>query len=310
MIRLPLQYLAAFRAAAQAENLRAAAEKLFLTHSAVSQQIRALETQLGFELFERQGRRIRLNAAGHTLLAGVERAYAELEQSLQAAAAMHGQAQRSLRVTVLPSFAQRWLMPRLGRWSARHPEIALELHASQQLVDLEREGFHLALRQGRGPWTGMVNEALFESPFLPVAAPGLAHRLIGAPPAQLAGEMLLGDAALWMSWFEAAGSPQRVTPVASFNDAGLLLQAAEQGMGIALCRELLAADALLDGRLVRLSAPCMLDNEQRSYHLVYPPALRDDPALRAFCDWLKSEIAQSRAALSGSPARETAPADR
>lgn len=309
MSRLPLQYLAAFRAAAATENLRAAAERLNLTHSAVSQQIRALETQLGFALFERQGRRIVLNAAGHTLRAGVERAYVELEQALQAAQALHGQTQRSLRVTVLPSFAQRWLMPRLGRWHARHPEVALELNASQAVVDLERDGYHLALRMGRGPWTGLVNEPLFESSFLPVAAPALAHRLIGQPVEALACESLLGDAGMWTSWFEAAGKPQRqIVPMASFNDAGLLLQAAEQGMGIALCRELLAADALLEGRLIRLAHHCWLDGEQRGYHLVYPPGLKDDPALRAFCDWLKSEIALSSAALSGQPG--TAPADR
>jgi LysR family glycine cleavage system transcriptional activator len=104
-MRLPLQYLAAFRAAATAQNLRAAAEQLHLTHSAVSQQIRALETQLGFALFERQGRRIVLNSAGQALLRGVEKAYVELDQALLAAAAEHGSVARNLRLTLLPSFA-------------------------------------------------------------------------------------------------------------------------------------------------------------------------------------------------------------
>ncbi len=298
--RLPLQYLAAFRAAAQSQNLRAAAEQLNLTHSAVSQQIRALELQLGFALFERHGRRVALNAKGQVLLRGVERAYVELDEALQAASALNGNAASSLRVTTLPSLAQRWLMPRIGRWHARHPEIALELDASQDLVDLERGGYHLALRQGLGPWTGLADEPFFESAMTPVAAPALAHRLIGQPPAALARESLLGDAEQWAQWFEAAGLPrQRVVPMATFNDAGMLLQAAEQGMGVGLTRELLAADALLEGRLVRVAPQHVLKSERHRYHIVYPPLLKHEPALRAFCDWLHAEIAQSRAALDG-----------
>ncbi len=297
--RLPLQYLAAFRAAAQLQNLRAAAEQLNLTHSAVSQQIRALELQLGFELFQRQGRRVNLNAAGLALLRGVERAYAELDQALQAASAQHGNAASRLRVTTLPSLAQRWLMPRIGRWHALHPEIALELDVTQDVIDLERDGYHLALRQGLGPWTGLASEPLFESAIIPLAAPALAHRLIDQPLAALARESLLGDADQWAAWFEAAGLRQRVVPMATFNDAGMLLQATEQGMGVGLTRELLAADALLEGRLVRVAPRHALQSERHRYHIVYPPTLRDEPALRAFCDWLHAEIARSRAALAG-----------
>ncbi|MDT8998400.1 LysR substrate-binding domain-containing protein [Paucibacter sp. APW11] len=297
--RLPLQYLAAFRAAAASENLRAAAEQLHLTHSAVSQQIRAMELQLGFALFERSGRRIQLNAAGRALQRAVERAWVELDQGLQQAAAASGSAVRALRITSLPSFAQRWLMPRIGRWHAAHPEIALELHASQLLVDLEREGYQLALRQGQGPWTGLVNEVLMESRLIPVCAPALAQRLIGAPLETLAEQALLGDAARWTHWFANAGLKRRIVPMASFNDAGLLVQAAEQGMGVALARELLAADALLEGRLVRVSAQALEGFHDQSYHIVYPPALKDEPALRALCEWLHQEIALSARQLRG-----------
>src|SRR6188472_2134448 len=125
--RLPLNTLTALRAVAELQNLRAAAEALHLTHSAVSQQIRGMEEQLGFELFERRGRRIVLNAAGEALLRSVEPALAMLDDGVQAAsAASAGSAQR-LRVTVLPSFAQRWLLPRIGRWRERHPTLALEI---------------------------------------------------------------------------------------------------------------------------------------------------------------------------------------
>ncbi|MBW8760807.1 MAG: LysR family transcriptional regulator, partial [Burkholderiales bacterium] len=136
--RFPLHYLAAFRAAAQSENLRAAAESLHLTHSAVSQQIRGLETQMGFELFTRQGRRLVLNPAGRALQRAVSKVFAELQAGLLAAAQAHGNAAQTLRVTALPSFAQRWLMPRLPRWQALQPCITLDLHSSQQVVDLER----------------------------------------------------------------------------------------------------------------------------------------------------------------------------
>ncbi|HEY1090061.1 MAG TPA: LysR substrate-binding domain-containing protein, partial [Burkholderiaceae bacterium] len=102
-----------------------------------------------------------------------------------------------------------------------------------------------------------------------------------------------------------------VVPMASFNDAGLMLQAAEQGMGVALTRELLAADALLEGRLVRVAARHALDSEQHRYHLVYPPALENEPALRTFRAWLHAEVAQSAAALTGQiTGSETRPANR
>ena len=139
MARLPLQNLQAFRAVAEVQNLRAASEVLHLTHSAVSQQIRGLEEQLGFALFERRGRRIVLNAAGEALLRSVEPALAQLDDGVQAAAAAASGSTQRLRVTTLPSFAQRWLLPRMGRWRERHPQMALEIDASQQVIDLLKE---------------------------------------------------------------------------------------------------------------------------------------------------------------------------
>jgi LysR family glycine cleavage system transcriptional activator len=151
MSRLPLHTLPAFRAVAQSCNLRAAAETLHLTHSAVSQQIKVLEEQLGFQLFERRGRRILLNASGRSLLSSVEAALAQLEAGVQAAATAAAGADQPLRLTVLPSFANRWLLPRLARWRERHPDIALEVDASPRLVDLQRDGFHAAVRIASGP---------------------------------------------------------------------------------------------------------------------------------------------------------------
>lgn len=299
--RFPLHYLAAFRAAAQTENLRAAAESLHLTHSAVSQQIRALEAQVGFELFTRQGRRLALNPAGQALQRAVAKVFAELQAGLLAAAQAHGSAAQTLRVTALPSFAQRWLLPRLPRWQALQPCITLDLHSSQQLVDLEREGFHVGLRIGRGPWQGLVSELLFHSSHIVVAAPVLAQRLVGLSPELLAQQPLMGDADLWREWFTQAGCTASPTPVATFNDAALLGQAAEQGMGVALTRAAFAADSLLDGRLVRVSALAIDDDATRDYQVVYPEALRGDPAVRAFCDWLHAEIAALQQRLNEIP---------
>ncbi len=299
MSRLPLNTLPAFRAVAEAQNLRAAADLLHITHSAVSQQIRGLEEQLGFELFERRGRRVVLNPAGEALLRSVQTALAHLDDGVQAAAAAGGGAAQRLRVTVLPSFAQRWLLPRIGRWRERHPALALEIDASHQLVDLQREGFHAALRQGHGPWAGLESERLFDMPMpiVVVGSPSAARRLLGAQPEALAREPLLGDSELWERWFAAAGLRTRVTPVASFNDAGLMMQAAEQNLGLALGRELLAADALRDGRLVKLSPLAITHEDAQPYHLVYPPGLRDWPPLAALRQWLRDELDLSRKTL-------------
>lgn len=182
---------------------------------------------------------------------------------------------------------------------AGHPDISLKLFTLQRVIDLESEGFHLALRQGLGPWPGLVNEVLPASRQIVVAAPALAQRLVQAGFEALADESLLGDAEQWTQWFASVGLTRRIVPSASFNDGGLLVQAAEQGMGVALARELLCADALLDGRLVRLPGPALEGASQRHYHIVYPPGLSEEPALRMLCDWLHAEMAESARQLQG-----------
>jgi len=299
MPRLPLQTLPAFRVVARLGNLRASAAELHLTHSAVSQQIRLLEEQVGFEVFDRRGRRIVLNAAGAALLNSVEQALAQLDDGLRAAAAAAGGEEHRLRITLLPSFAQRWLLPRMGRWRALHPDIGVELHSSYVAEDLQREGFHAAVRQGEGRWRGLQTRLLFDSPWVAVGSPAAAKRLLGRPAEAFLEESLLGHAERWDAWFKLIGLRARANPVAAFNDAGLMLQAVEQGIGIALTRELLAADALRDGRLMRLS-PLSLDDNDRgdAYWLAYPPTLEDWPPLVALRDWLLDELDQSQRSMS------------
>jgi LysR family glycine cleavage system transcriptional activator len=293
MSRLPLNTLPAFRAVARLGNLRAAAQELHLTHSAVSQQIKLLEEQVGFELFDRRGRRIVLNAAGASLQRAVEPALDRLDEGLRtAAAAAHGEAQR-IRLSVLPSFAQRWLLPRMPRWRELHPDINLELHASQQMVDLVSEGFHVALRQGVGPWRGLQAEQLMDSPLVLLGSPAAARRLKGCNMNALAQEPLLGRTELWERWFALGGWRGSVTPVAIFNDSGLMLQAVEQDIGIGLAREVLAADALRDGCLVRLSPTTLPFASVYAFWCVFPPELESWPPLQAFRTWLGDELALS-----------------
>lgn len=298
MTRIPLATLPAFREAARSQNLRATAERLHLTHSAISQQIRHLEQQLGFALFERRGRSLQLNAAGAALLRAVEAALETLAEGQRAATlASEGQAE-TIRLTVLPSFAQRWLLPRMVRWRARHPDITLDIHASQALVDLAREGFHAGLRTGQGGWRGLQAERLIDSPYIAVAAPGRAARLKPGDHKALAAEPLLGSNALWERFLSLCGCRLRGKTVAEFNDAGLMLQAAEQDLGIALGRELLAADALQAGRLVRLSPLTLSDESTATYWFVFPPQHAQWPALQALRDWLHEEVGLSRQALA------------
>jgi LysR family glycine cleavage system transcriptional activator len=309
-MRLPLQTLSTFRAVARLANLRAAAEELHLTHSAVSQQIKLLEEQLGFQLFDRPGRRIALNAAGEALLRAVEPALEQLDDGMRAAAAAASGAAHRIRVTLLPSFGQRWWMPRMASWREQHPDIAIEVHTSQQVIDLQREGFHAALRQGSGNWRGLEAERLLDSPLIAVGSPNVARRLLGRGPEALADEPLLGDAPVWESWFALAGVRCSVNPVASFNDAGMMLQAAEQDLGLALARELLVADALRDGRLMRLSPLSLSKDQAYALWFVYPSNLRDWPPLRALRAWVLAELKRSERELLGAPVARPARAPR
>jgi LysR family transcriptional regulator, glycine cleavage system transcriptional activator len=304
--RLPLHTLPAFRVVARLANLRAAAEELHLTHSAVSQQIKLLEGQVGFELFDRRGRRIVLNPAGAALLRAVEPALDALDDGLRAAAAAACDESQRIRLTLLGSFAQRWLLPRMGRWRERHPRIGIELHTSQNIVDLQREGYHAALRQGAGKWRDLEALCLTDSPMIVLGSPEAAHRLRGRDAAALADEPLLGSPGAWQRWLALSGVRTRINPVATFSDAGLMLQAAEQNLGLVLTREILAADALCEGRLVRLSPIELADEESYAYWLVFPSALRDWPPLVALREWLFEELARSQRELDA--LKGTAPA--
>jgi LysR family glycine cleavage system transcriptional activator len=305
MMYSTLRYLPAFKATAELGNLRAAALALHVTASAISQQIARLEEQLGFALFEREGRKVVLNDAGALLLRRVQAGLKEIDEGVQEAATLaNARADVVVRISVVPSFAQRWLMPRIGRWRARYPGIGLDIEATRQAVDLARAGVHAGIRAGGGDWPGLVAERLtdLDLPLVLVGCRNAAARLAGCPPEAIADEPLLGDPLLWERWFMQAGVSTAVQPAATFAETGLMLQAAEQDIGLVLARGLYTLDSLQEGRLLRLSdVDLPLDAPQR-FFLVYPPGLKDWEPLARFGEWLREEIALSEnalAALSG-----------
>ena len=198
---------------------------------------------------------------------------------------------RQLRVSVMPSFAARWLLPRLGSFIALRSDFDLDVRSNMALVDFRRDDTDVAIRHGFGNWPDVRSELLMGDTFFPVCSPRLAKR--PARPRDLARHTLLrSDDEAWKPWFEAVGldwpEPAR-GPI--FNDSALMLQAAAEGQGIALARSSLVGNDLRNGVLVRL-----FDIDvpgPRKYYLVYPPRLAASPKLAVFRAWLLAEIAKS-----------------
>lgn len=286
--RLPLHLLPTFVIAARLENLRATAQQVHLTHGAVSQQIQQLEQAIGCPLFQRQGRGLRLNAAGRELLAVAEPALEALQLGISRVRRV-AQSQ-ALRISVLPSFAHYWLMPRLPSFHAACADIALDIEASLAVQDLARKGFDAAIRLGNGQWADMQAQRIASGEVVPVATPALAHQWQAAFDSGTSGMPLLEhDVTPWRSWFLAHQQGESGRPLASFNDAGLLIRAAEQGFGIALVKKLLVNDALAEGRLVALASARHLD--QVDFYLVWPQSAGLTPAVEALLHWLQRQLA-------------------
>jgi LysR family transcriptional regulator, glycine cleavage system transcriptional activator len=292
MERLPsLNALRAFEAAARNASFTRAARELHVTQSAVSHQVRALEDELGAELFVRLPRALRLTSKGEALARGARDAFARIVQ-----AAAEVAARPRLCVSVLPSFAACWLLPRLGRFQRAHPEIELRIHASQELADFARDGVDVAIRYGRGRFPGLHAEKLLDDEVFPVCSPRLAKRL--RRPADLARFDLLHDDvrpaahAGWPAWLRAARvrleDGARGT---SFSDAHLMLEAAAAGQGVALARSVLAEADLRSRRIVRPFAVSI--RSRYSYFLVWPEGAGVRPEVRAFAEFIRAETAKA-----------------
>ena len=285
----PLPALRAIEAVARLGSLTRAAAALHVTHGAISHQLKALEEQLGVRLVERAGRGIKLTDEAERFAARVRSAMNELTDALRELSERRNP--RQLRVTVVPSFAARWLLPRIGRFVAAHPDIDLDVRANIALADFRRDDVDVAIRYGAGHWPGLIAEHLLDDVYFPVCSPRFNGGRLPRHPEELATLPLLRSSdEFWQPWFEAAGlawdEPAR-GPV--FNDASHMLQAAIEGQGIGLARASLLGNDLRNGVLARLfdvAVPSPL-----RHYLAYPPRLAQSPKLAAFRDFLLAEIA-------------------
>jgi len=299
-VRLPaMQALRAFEATARMQSLSKAAEALHVTHGAISHQIKALEEEIGVRLVERAGRGIRLTDEGERFAGRVRGALAELAEAMREVAERTNP--RQLRVSVVPSFAARWLIPRIGRFFAAHPDIDLDVRANNAYVDFSRDDADVAIRYGLGSWPGVIAEHVLDEVHFPVCSPRFAQGRLPKRPEDLSRHTLLrSEGESWKPWFEAAELDwPEPTRGPMFSDTSHTMQAAVDGQGIALARSTLLGNDVHNGLLVRLFAVSVPGRYK--YYLAYPPRLANSPKLDAFRQWVLAEIAAEPAV----PARGT-----
>ncbi|MCJ2064569.1 transcriptional regulator GcvA [Methylobacterium sp. J-088] len=282
----PLNAVKAFEAAARHASFTRAADELHVTHGAVSRQVQTLEDWLGVPLFERHNRRVVLTEAGAAYAAEIGAALDRI------ALATARQAERGrphlLHVNALATFTLRWLIPRLSGFQRVNPSIELRLTTSNVPLARLTEPFDVAIRGGPETRPGHVAEPFLSERRIPVCSPALLRRLPLDEPAQLRQHTLLHAATLprvWPDWLRAAGV-QDLTPQASvtLEHFYLTLQAALDGLGIAMGPERLIADDVAAGRLVLpFTGPAL---PARSYYTYVSETRTEDPAIRAFCGWL------------------------
>jgi DNA-binding transcriptional LysR family regulator len=285
MSHIPLGLLQQFVRVARFGNLSRAAVQANLTVSALSHQIRQLEDRLGRRLFERGPRGVKLTTEGCGLLEAVGEHFDGIDHAL---ARYRERRHDSLTLSASSGIMSSWLVPRLPRLVAVHPELELNLQSSSVLVDFEREPVDVGLRYGRGQWENLRSERLFGEWLAPVATPELVARMGDTDPRDLAAWPLLGDPAnRWRDWFAHVGGmpPQRY--VAHFDSTDALRHAALEGLGVALGRMVTSRSLIEAGRLVVLGERYLPIPE--AYWLVYPPRSQEHRGLQAFRKWLLVE---------------------
>jgi LysR family transcriptional regulator, glycine cleavage system transcriptional activator len=288
MARLPpLEALRIFEVAGRHGSYSSAANELHITHGAVSQRIRQLEDELGLTLFQRQGNRMVLTPHGLRLQAGVGRALSELAATVRGIVSSTAEAE--LTVSLLPVMAARWLIPRLPRFTARHPQIYVNVNTNRSLANFRSDGVDIAIRFGTGNWKGLRAIKLFDEEVVPVCSPHFnGGRIPRDPVSFLNGPLLIDRNLSWHTWFKSVGvRVDRRIAGNSFVDANLLIEAAVAGQGVALARLSVVQSDLLTGKLIRLSDhrfPLSL-----SHYAVYPASSHANPAVAAFRDWLLEE---------------------
>ncbi len=286
MSRPPLHALQGFVAAARSGNLSRAAESMHLTVSALSHQIRGLEERLGQRLFLRNARGVELTRDGQVLFDSVAGHLDEIEHALRPFRARRDDV---LTITLMPSFASSWLVPRLPRFLAAHPQLEIHLQSTIAVVDFARDtGVDAGLRYGPGQWPGLHAVPLFDDWLTPSASPELIARL-GRPTLQTLDQFpLLGaPGGRWSDWFAHYGGTAPKRFVANFDDSETLHRAAAEGLGIALGRMSLIRPMVEAGRLLPLFDERL--KAEFAHYLVYPPRSEQHAGLQALRDWLLQE---------------------
>lgn len=295
----PMNTLRAFEAAARHLSFTLAAEELHVTQAAVSHQIKTLEEALGVRLFRRLNRAIRLTEEGQEFVGEVRKALSHLVTAVERLAAPD--AGGPLTISVLPSFASKWLVPRLGRFREKHPEIDVRISPSIQLTDFQRDDVDLAVRYGKGEYEGLHSVRLMTENIFPVCGPALLEGPNGLrQPEDLRHHTLLHDDSYvdWTMWLMVAsvkGVDPRQGPF--FTDSAFVIQAAVEGQGVALARGALAAGDLAAGRLVKpfdIAIPT-----KYAYYVLSPKVTSHHPKIAAFREWLLEEVAADETALAG-----------
>jgi LysR family glycine cleavage system transcriptional activator len=298
----PLNALRAFEAAARHLNFSRAADELSVTPGAVSQQIQNLEDYVGAALFRRTPKGLLLTDAAQTALPALREAFDRLAEAASLlTAAVDG---RRLTLTAAPSFAAKWLVPRLGKFESAYPQVDVWLSAGLELVDLTTGEVDVAIRYGAGRYPGLEIRRLMSETVIPVISPDLLAQTPLSEPADLARHVLLHDGSPepddscpdWAMWLAARGvkgvdgarGPR-------FNQSSLVIEAAVNGRGVALAKRTLAQDDLEAGRLV---APIQISTAvDFAYYLVHPKAKGRLPQVKAFVAWIAAEAEAHEAAL-------------
>jgi LysR family glycine cleavage system transcriptional activator len=298
--KLPLNSLRAFESAARHLSFSRAADELCVTHAAVSHQIKSLEDYVGVRLFHRSNRGVRLTEAGESLLPALNDAFDRITVTMDGL--LSKSEGNAVQVTLTPSFAGRWLVPRLKRWRRSQPDLEIRLLPTLRLVDLARGEADLGVRCGVPPWPGMRADFMLPIHLTPICSPALLQdpKPLKEPRDLLSLPLIHADVGghemgeEWQTWFAAAGvSGLQQLDGLSFHDPGLALQAAVDGLGAAIGYVELAQPEIDSGALVRPFD--LLVRHAYSYYLVYPEAKKDEARIMAFREWILDEAGRAQA---------------
>lgn len=285
----PLTSLRAFEAAGRHLSFTKAAAELTVTQAAISHQVKALEEYLKVALFNRLPRNLELTPAGNALLPVVRNAFDSIAHS---AADVSAAADTSdLTVRLAPSFAARWLSPRLDEFRQRYPHIELSLTHSNEPVDFKRQSIDLAVTYGKGDWPDVLSEPVLSLDFFPVCSPKFLQGEHALTSVEMLGHYkLLHDSSYenWSAWVDLAGltnvDAKRGTVL---DDTNVIIRAAIDGLGVALCSSAFIEDHLHSGRLVKPFGPIL--HVENAYYVVCPQAHLERAEVSAFRDWLISQ---------------------